>query len=377
MAQNKKWYEIKNQVSGEMAEILIYEPIGSGCFTEGVEAKKFYNDLKNIEADTVKIRINSPGGSVFEGLAIYNILLGSSKKIITQVDGIAASIASIIYLAGQERIMAENSYLLMHNPTAIAFGDHKEMETVLGFLNKLADTMVDIYEKGSNLTASEVRKLMDKETMLNSKEASKIKMVDIITGTNKAAASADTLLAGFHSLHYSVENKNSSVITNKSEEVMEKNQILKALDCTEEEALNKVNALINLSIEQTATIESLKKEIEEKDSKLAEFDNELKNYEIDQICNENNLNAEQKESFIKLYHQDKTEAIKLVKGFKATAKTPPGDELKVTDNSTDVSGNLDELYNITTEKGVEELRNLYETNPVEFDKVMKSLNTKK
>ena len=108
----KNWYEIKAQAkSDQPIEVLIYDEIGGW----GITAAQFVRDVKALGNGPINVRINSPGGSVFDGLAIYHYLSSRSDVTVT-VDGIAASIASIIAMAGAKRVMPASAYLMIHNP---------------------------------------------------------------------------------------------------------------------------------------------------------------------------------------------------------------------------------------------------------------------
>ena len=107
------WYEFRGQAKG--AEIVIYDEIGAF----GIPAKAFVDELKALgPVAELTVRINSPGGSVFDGVAIYNALKRHDAAITVWIDGIAASIASMIAMAGDEVVMPENAMLMLHDPSA-------------------------------------------------------------------------------------------------------------------------------------------------------------------------------------------------------------------------------------------------------------------
>ena len=96
----KEWYKIVNQ-DGKIADIYIYDPIG-GWGDDVIKAKQFILDLKKITAKVIHLHINSPGGDIFDGNAIYNALINSGKTIYTYIEGLAASMASVVALAGEK-----------------------------------------------------------------------------------------------------------------------------------------------------------------------------------------------------------------------------------------------------------------------------------
>src|SRR3954469_2359119 len=121
MPDGNKWYSIVAK-SADEADVMIYDIIGWET-----TAKQFVTDLKALDAKTINLRINSPGGDVFEGVAIYTALKEHPAKVITHVDGLAASMASIIMLAGDEVHIAKNAFVMIHNAWSWATGDAAEL----------------------------------------------------------------------------------------------------------------------------------------------------------------------------------------------------------------------------------------------------------
>ena len=115
-----KWYNIQNKAESETADIYIYSEVGGF----DVNAKSFIDELKSVKEKNLNVHINSLGGSVFDGLAIYNALKTHTKTVTTKVEGIAASIASVIAMAGDKIEMAENSLFMIHNPFAMSGGEN-------------------------------------------------------------------------------------------------------------------------------------------------------------------------------------------------------------------------------------------------------------
>src|SRR5688572_9757277 len=123
----RQWFDIQNK--GDEAEIFIYAEIGQSFWSESVSAADFKRQLMALKGSvtSVKVRINSPGGSVFDGVTIYNLLRSFPASIETQVDGLAASVASVIALAGDKITIAENGMMMIHDPWMFAIGDAEEM----------------------------------------------------------------------------------------------------------------------------------------------------------------------------------------------------------------------------------------------------------
>lgn len=164
---------IKVRAAGEKkAEILIYDVIGTDWFGEGVNAKRIKAALDEIGAvEDITVRINSPGGDVFDGIAIYNLLEQHSAQIHVQVDGYAASAASLIAMAGDLITMGQGSMMMIHNPWTIAVGDANAMRKVGDTLEKIGGQLVDIYAARSGMAADKVKPLMDDETWLTAADA--------------------------------------------------------------------------------------------------------------------------------------------------------------------------------------------------------------
>lgn len=159
-------------ISAKAAEILIYDVIGTDWFGEGVNAKKIKAALDEIGAvDDITVRINSPGGDVFDGIAIFNLLKQHGAQIHVQVDGYAASAASLIAMAGDLVTMGEGAMMMIHNPWTIAIGDSSAMRKVGDTLDKIGGQFIDIYAARSGMKPDELKALMDAETWFTASEA--------------------------------------------------------------------------------------------------------------------------------------------------------------------------------------------------------------
>jgi ATP-dependent Clp endopeptidase proteolytic subunit ClpP len=184
----KTWFTITNKASDPAAEIDIFNEIG----VWGVTAKDFANALKQVPKDReILLRINSPGGSIFDGHAIYNMLAERRDKVVAKVIGIAASMASIIMLAGRRVIAAENAVIMIHNPAASAGGDSDDMRKMADLLDKLKTQLVAAYVKKTGKTEKDVTDAMDETTWFTAAEAKDWGLVDEVGNAVKAVASFD------------------------------------------------------------------------------------------------------------------------------------------------------------------------------------------
>lgn len=185
------WYEIKN-VADKHAELWIYEQIGEDWWTgEGVTAKGFARDIAALEVASIDLHLNSPGGSVFDGQAIYNAIRNHPAKVTTYIDGIAASIASVIALAGDRVVMADNALFMIHNPFGAVQGTSADMRQMADVLDKVKDTIVGVYDERSHLSADELAAAMDAETWYTAAEAREAGFADEVAAPLKLAACHD------------------------------------------------------------------------------------------------------------------------------------------------------------------------------------------
>lgn len=187
----KTWYNITHAAEGSTeAEVSIYDAIGG----YEINAKDFANDLKEVDADTIHLRINSPGGCVIDGNAICNALQRHSAKVITHIDGLAASMASVVAMAGDEVHMADNALLMIHNPWTVSMGDADELRADADLLDKMSANILAAYGR-SQYEDEEIKELMDAETWFTAQEALDAGFIDHIEGGLRAAASDITALA--------------------------------------------------------------------------------------------------------------------------------------------------------------------------------------
>lgn len=165
----KKFYQImKNK---DTNELYIYGEITSiKWYEDDVCAFDLAKELNELEGDII-VRINSYGGEVQQGLAIYNLLKDYKGKVTTINDGFACSIASVIFMAGDVRIMKQSSLLMIHNAWTYAVGDSNELRKQADDLEKITKPSLNVYKENSNLSEEEIKKMLDEETWLEAEEA--------------------------------------------------------------------------------------------------------------------------------------------------------------------------------------------------------------
>jgi ATP-dependent protease ClpP protease subunit len=181
---SRHWYAIQQTADGE-AEITLFDEIGFG----GTSAKAFISDLKKLSGQRVHLRINSVGGSVVEGTAIYNALRRHKGGLTVHVEALAASMASVVAMAGDEVAIADNALLMIHNPWSMSMGDADDLRKEADVLDKLKSTLVNAYKRKTGMDADEISDMMNEETWLGAEEAVALGFADYIEDGMEAAAS--------------------------------------------------------------------------------------------------------------------------------------------------------------------------------------------
>lgn len=180
------WYAIRARGTG--AEVSIYDEIGA----YGVSAKGFLAELGALPDGTpVDLRLNSPGGSVFDAVAIYNALKRHAGTVTVWIDGIAASAASYVAMAGDEIVMPENAFLMIHDPSGLAMGTAGDMRAMAEALDKIAGSLVRGYAAKSGKPDDEVAALMAAETWFDAGDAVAAGFADRLAGPVRMAARFD------------------------------------------------------------------------------------------------------------------------------------------------------------------------------------------
>jgi ATP-dependent Clp protease protease subunit len=191
-----KWYEVKNQAAGT-PEVFIFGDIDDTSWDDDTTtARDFINAIKPL--GDFDLHINSPGGSVPAGNAIYNAMRRHQGKITAYIDGLAASIASVVAMGADKVIMPGNAIMMIHEPWSIVLGNADDMRKAADMLDKFKDSIVSAYVEKTGMAAAKVEKLMADETWMTAAEAVEMGFADEIEEPIKAAASIDSrVLARF------------------------------------------------------------------------------------------------------------------------------------------------------------------------------------
>lgn len=191
---NEEKYLNFRKINEQETELYVYGEIAKKDWidswletgNEKTNAYSLKDALALVDTPNLIVRINSYGGQVDQGLAIYGLLSDFKGKVITKVDGFACSAASIIFMAGQERIVPENGLLLIHNAWSRVQGDSNVMKKEAEDLEKITQPSVDIYCLKTGLSEAKVKEMMDKETWITSKEAFELGFATSIERKNTA-----------------------------------------------------------------------------------------------------------------------------------------------------------------------------------------------
>lgn len=185
MASKSNWYAIQQTEDGSAPEVHIYDEIGG----YGVGAKEFISELKQHSGNRIHLRINSVGGSVTEGLAIANAIKRHKGGVTAHVDGLAASMATVIAVSADETVMADNGIFMVHEPWSVGQGTADDLRAEADVLDKMKKSLVRSYTKKTGMDDEEVEELMRAETWMNAQEALAYGFIDYIEDGIEAAAS--------------------------------------------------------------------------------------------------------------------------------------------------------------------------------------------
>ena len=181
-AEHPAWYRIDNK-AGEPAALYIFDEINPMW---GIGAQEVVDQLKTIDASAIDVHINSPGGNVFDGIAIMNALRNHKASITVKVDGLAASIASVIAMAGDSIVVSLGAQMMVHNPSGFAMGDAKTMRELADTLDKSRASIASIYADRAGGTTDAWGTAMDAETWYTAQEAVDAGLADKVDDSSQA-----------------------------------------------------------------------------------------------------------------------------------------------------------------------------------------------
>jgi ATP-dependent protease ClpP protease subunit len=197
----KRMFAAKKQAS--VLELFIYSEIGEDWFGEGITPQSVTDSIKAAKADggfdSIAVHLNSPGGSAFDGVAIHNVLRQQKVPVNVIVEGLAASAAFTIAMAGDTIQVCDGAMMMLHNAWSIAMGDATDMRSMADTLDKVSGSMRDVYSKRSGLAAGDVEALMSAETWLSPQDAVEKGFADsVMSTTPEKSKEASALVSQFN-----------------------------------------------------------------------------------------------------------------------------------------------------------------------------------
>jgi len=283
-----KWYNIKN-ISTDTTEVVIYDEIGAW----GMDSKTFIDEIKNISTDNVTLRINSPGGSVIDGLSIHDAIKRMPQKVTARIEGLAASIATIIALGADEVSMSENSLFMIHNVWGGETGGAEDMRKAADLMEKMGGRLLNIYAKKTGKSEDEIRAWMDAETWFTSDEALEAGFINTIDSPIALAAKFDINKLNYKNKTLVVDMFNSNKINKKMENQIEelKNFISELFNKKNVKEVNEVKILDNKEVaakisalegsitDSNKNVSDLTEALGEKESNIIALNEEVKSLE--------------------------------------------------------------------------------------------------
>jgi ATP-dependent protease ClpP protease subunit len=257
-----KFYALE-QTGNNETTVTLYDEIGAF----GAGSKEFLADLGKLSGQHIHLRINSPGGSVIEGTAIYNSLRRHEGGLTVHIDALAASMASVVAMSGSPVFMADNALLMIHNPWTVSMGESKDLRKEADLLDKLKSTLVNAYVRKTGINAEEIGAMMDAETWLDAVEAVALGFADAIEEGVAAAATAtpEMLRARFDKFAKASSSMNTpEVITYSAEVAEEAAEIITATVVSESApAETMVETTNETEVVETETVEAPAPEVTE------------------------------------------------------------------------------------------------------------------
>jgi ATP-dependent Clp endopeptidase proteolytic subunit ClpP len=336
------WFDIQAKANDE-AEIYLYEEIGGF----GVNAKSFIDSVRLLNPKKITLRINSPGGSVFDGLAIYNFL--KEKDVTVQIDGLAASIASVIAMAGKEVKIAGNGFLMIHNPWGGAMGDSSEMRQTADLLDKIRDSLIGTYAEKTGKDHEKIKEWMENETWFSAQEAKDNGFVDTIT--DEIAFSASTKRFAKVPEALKEQNHNKNTMENLLKALLDAG-LIQAADVSEEIAVAQfTEAFENLKKVAEENILSLTQKLDTATAELTEakakLDEQAKTEvlaKVDAAVADGRIKAETKNSWVAQIAAD-TKALYLLDAIQTPkpGAEPVGAPASASKTSSDLRAEFDAI----------------------------------
>ncbi|MGZ0084573.1 head maturation protease, ClpP-related [Caldibacillus thermoamylovorans] len=189
--KTKKFWEFRASKTKNSAELLLYGLIGDSSWSsDEITPKQFADELKSLgDISELRVRINSDGGNVFAGQAIHSLLRSHQAKVTVYIDGLAASIASVIAMAGDTVVMPRNAMMMIHNPWTFGWGNANDFRRIADDLDKIRESIIAAYQEKSGIDRDKLIELLNAETWLTAEEALEHGLIDEIDERKTVTAS--------------------------------------------------------------------------------------------------------------------------------------------------------------------------------------------
>jgi len=211
--KQKKFWNWKNQADANPSEERVLELYGTiaeeSWFDDDVTPQMFRDELFAGNGP-VTIWINSPGGDCIAASQIYSMLMDYKGNVTVKIDGIAASAASVIAMAGTKVLMAPTALLMIHNPATAAFGDHVDMQKAIEMLDEVKESIINAYEIKTGLSHTQLSHMMDETTWMNAKKAIELGFADDLLTDEKLTASSEAYAFSANSVEKALINRISA-----------------------------------------------------------------------------------------------------------------------------------------------------------------------
>lgn len=204
----KKFWQIRNSVDSSGSTLILEGPISEeSWWGDEVTPQAFRDELKKISGDKLTVSINSVGGDVWAGVSIYNALAELDMDVLVKVDGLAASIASVIAMAGDKIIMSPGSTMMVHRASMLAMGDAEDMKKAIEMLESVEDGIVQIYAERTGQSEVEVREMMEAETWMSPEKAVELGFADEVGEIKKEGKKVSSIFSGNYAFSMSATKK--------------------------------------------------------------------------------------------------------------------------------------------------------------------------
>ena len=200
----KSWYSVKN-VSADSLDVEIHEEIGLW----GISAKEFIADIKDKNYQTINLTIHSPGGNLFDGLAMYHALKNHPATVNATVLAMAGSAASVVLMAADNIAMPVDSYVFIHDPSLVAGGNSSDLREAADLLDRFGENIINIYERRTGMARDELKAMMAREEFIAAADAVEMGFADELVDAVKVAANAAGFARRLKNMPTSISGKNT------------------------------------------------------------------------------------------------------------------------------------------------------------------------